>query len=904
MNKIIRPNYGSLRYGTMPEPGDAAGLLAARDRLIDKLQTYRNRHMQRITRNYWYLLGRQHILGDTRLSIDGTRASVFRDIPSPRRNGLHNLMRSTSNYLAPAVEVEMAAQTKRQWEPNVLSDSDDPAIIAAAKVAKDVLLYDLERDHWPLIRDRFIHQTIVAGTGLLWSYWDESWNELSCIDPGEAVRCASCNAKYHSSSIDRAGLSQYYASGGSLGIPESNLKPTGMPGDDSFVSLQYSVCPKCAGSLNEYQLHPDELYERDPFGRELGLHVPKGYGHFENVAAHEFYPDSGGLNTTPENIRRFAIRKVRSLSQYVEQKYPDRMGEIEPDSPYDLMAAHPILGEWDYLARLELGMDHGIYDEHVFEDTIVELPTVRYDKGRLAVIIGDVICYDGDLVHEAQDGQGNSDSVPKHRIFAARYKERPDEFWGESLLDQQVSPQNRLNRIDMQEGQTMIRMGSPYILLPSDMDLTGTEYVPGYGAVKVLRYNASFARPDAKPETFGGQYFYAHFQAARQAAIDDIKQGVGPVDIEIGEAPKNIGTTSGLQVLGEQAERRRATRERSIISACEGAWSHRLQLLWCLRTNIEKESYTLKTKEGTWSQKQYTRLSIMGQTKVKIEKQAYIDRSIYQAESVREAMADSLYVVDSPQARKKILTLRGLPTNVNEDKNLQIDHAEKQASDFRSIRKIPVVDETLDDPILHYQTLGTELFKDDFKDIEEAVGWPDVVVKLAGWKDRISLLQEQEAISLEVYGSRLSPEQGAEAYARLYDAYDRESAAYNQQQAVIAKGVQIGQAPAAPAMPPSPPPKPFFLSPYMPTNILQVWTTMLQEQGYQPPPPEVGEEPPESIEKYLQFRAVYEAYRMMAEAAMAPAPGAGPAAPAPGPAGPGASSGTAPVPSPPGQQQV
>lgn len=898
--------YAPIREGTAPEFGNESALLDFRDRLIDKLQSYRNRHMQRVTRNYWYLLGRQHIASDNRMTVDGTRAYVFRDLPSSgqRKGGYPGLPRPVSNYLAPAVEVEMAAQTKRQWTAKVRPDSDDPAVIAAAKVAQDVLTYDLEQDNWPLTLNRFIHQTIVAGTGLIWSKWDESWNELDCIAPGSAVQCQSCSARYFSNAVDKPTFDNFR--GGNLAAFQA--KPIS---GSAEVGMEFNSCPTCGGSLNPYELHPDELYEQDSFGRELGLHVPKGRPRFENVACHEFYPDNAGLNTTPENIRRFAIRKVRSLSQYVEERYPDRIEEIEPDSPYDLMAVHPLLGEWDYLSRYELGMDRNIYDEHVFEDTIIELPSYRYPEGQLAVVIGDVICEWGPLIAKAQDAKGDSDQVPKHMIFAARYKERPDEFWGEALLDQQISPQNRINRIDMQEMDTMSRLGSPHILVPQDMQIHGPEWNPGYGAGKILHYEMSLMRPEAKPEVFGGQYYYSAFANARNAAIQDVKQGVGPADIEIGEAPKNIGTTSGLQVLGEQAERRRATRERSILSACEKLWSHRLQLIWCLRTNTEQGNYVPHSGEGSWAKRQYTRLSIMGQTLVHIEKQAYIDKSIYQAESVREALADQLYTIDSPQAKKRILELRGLPTDVNEDQNRQIDHAERQWSDFMSIKRIPVLDSTLDDPGLHYQILGVCLLRDETKDLEDEVGWPDACVKLAGWTDRLQTLQGVEEESLAFYGSRLSKEQGAEAYAMAMDSYDQQQTGFAQIQERVNQSVQLGGTPPQMPPPPSPPPEPFFLLPYMPSTILQVWQTMLQEEGFQPPEQGLGEAPSENtLEEYLKFRAIYEAYRLMALAAsvgppqpaspgsgntMATADKGGPAAPPQG--------GVGSPPSPPGQQQ-
>ncbi len=407
--------------------------------------------------------------------------------------------------------------------------------------------------------------------------------------------------------------------------------------------------------------------------------------------------------------------------------------------------------------------------------------------------------------------------------------------------------------------------------------------------------------PQLTPEVFGSILMPSGVWQERNSCMEDSTRIIGPADIESGEAPRNITTTSGLQILGEQAERRRATRERGITTVFQKTWEHQLRMLWTLRVDLD--SYESENPDGSWEIKQYDRKALSGMTKIEIERQAYIDKSILQRESTREAMTDGLYDPSTPVARKKLLELMGLPTDVNEDSNLQIEHAKRQWVDFVDDGVVPVIDTSVDDPAIRYSVLGVYLMQEEGKEISRAAFWPQILPLIAGWEPFLEQLKAQDMKARLKYGMFVPQEEADELYAKAMAQYEEARAAHEQAQMAAKAAMRAGQPPAPPQMPPEEPPPPVFLPQQPEQQVYGVWQQMLsakkvpgptgaeipalqaiiagamEEEVKQP------EEIAQRIDTYMRFRAVFEAYRIMRpQPAMPGAPPPG----APGPAPPGA----------------
>jgi hypothetical protein len=869
MAKPLNPDDFPLRVP--PESATPEQLIAFKDRWFNDMSVVRCREMERMALNIYYTsLDKQWIEPDNDFLSDDLRTWSFKDISMGP--GKVQMPQPVTNYIAPAVEIELAHLTKRELTAAVVASGTDPQLEFAARRAKEILEHRLQVNSWPDLREAATHTLVITGTVGLKSYWDESYEDTTTIANPEAQMCSSptCQTVVSSPIVAKSQME---------GIRHAETAVDQVPNYEGEDNAKLTNCPTCEvpTPMVPYTPSPQEAESRlDHFKRPMGLQTPKGNTALEVVSPFDLYPENSGVDVDPAKCKIWGQATPRSLD-WLEERYPDRCDELRPDNPAEIMKFHPILGEWQILGRYDSSLDSGIYDNHCRVYEIHALPSYRYPEGRSIVIAGEVVLENGPLLRTVETAEGVL-KVPRVLYSAARFKPVHRQFWGRGLVDVLISPQNRLNGIDAQTIETRLRMGSPNLLASDDMDLTGPEWI-AEGGNKVTRYSRSALDPTATPTIMEGAQMPPFTFNERQQTVQDMKELAGPQDIEQGEAPRNISTTSGLQVLGEQAERRRGPRERSLIAAFEKIWKHQLDLIWALRS--EDDEYAVTSPDGAEELIAFNRTAIAGQTKVKIEKQAYVDRSLYQKEGTREAQADGLYILASQASRKRLLELRGLPTDVNPDLNRQVDCAREQWVNFINNGIIPTIDKTLDNHQIRFEVLGEMLLSQEGKRIEREAGWPQVAKAIAGWEEELLQMEVMDQMAVQFYGSRfIDPQAAAEMYAMGMVQF---AEAQEQHQQMVQAGEQaIKTAPPSPdggmapppmaTPPPQQPPPPIFLPAAKEDRIFMVWQKLL---GLQPGVM--------ADEGFLRFRAVYDAYRLYAqEQAMQQAmmgPGGAPTAP-------------------------
>lgn len=860
-------------------PGPEAGAAECRDffeRWCNFRSTYRNRHMARMARNLHYLYGRQWIELDTEVLLETARGFAFRDI---RGGGYDGLPRPVTNYIDPAVETEIAALGKKEYKPNVIATSNHPKVIAAARLAKQILEYRMDQLGWPDLRDLFTLILVATGTGIMRSFWDRRVSQPSLILAPDSMSCASCGTVVSSPRIPRDVLQMQDVFNTDT-IREVPREP------DSIEEVDLQHCPGCNSRdpLEPFEATPEEVEgTQDFFGRDLGLYAPLGEDGLEVHTPFEIFPQNGGVGITPQNMTSYAIAMPRSL-EWLEDRHPDRIDEIAPESPAELMRYHPILGEWDLIGRYQSMLDSGVYDDHVMWYSFYQEPTAKHPDGRVIEMAGDVLLDNTAALIPFKDHLGRTRKVRSARLSAARYKIRVGEFWGAALPDNGISPQNRMNGMDAQIIEARDRMGSPNLLVPDDLDFRGPEWFDEYGSGKIMRYTPDPSSPEAKPEVFGSVLFPGGVWQERDRCLQDFQTILGPQEIEVGDVPKGLKTTSGLVLLGENANRKRGPRERAMATVYEEQWATHLQHLYALRT--EPQPFEVDVFEG-FSRREmhyFKGTDLLGQTQVKVSKEAAVDKGIYQREAAVEAQQDGLYLITDAASRKRLLELRGLPTDVNEDQNLQVQGAEQQWVDYKDQGLVPVIDVDIDDFGIHYRRLATLLLTDEGKELEAAVGWmdPEVIKKLAGWERILDEQEMKDTAARMVYGNEaaLDPMLAQQKFAEANAQFSQASAAYADQ----SKGAQVAAAPGlAPAMPPPQAPPPlFFLPDAMEDKVYLVWLKLLaaimaptpiinQETGAQEIDPTTGQplnapvsEEIQTFDTHLRFRSVVAGYKRLA----------------------------------------
>lgn len=941
------PDYTS--YRGFPEKGaPESEILAYRDRLMNRWSIVRNAHMGRIALSFWYHMGRQWSEFDPDGAFDGVRGSILRMI---KEDGGP---RPVTNIISPPVEEEVIALVKRGWVPKVTPSSNDPRIKAAAQVSNDSLNYRLEQIAWPEKRHQLGFNYVVGGTGLVYTGFDESYEALKTVGSPTAVQCPACGTSLYSPDVPvdtlRAGIRgqdgatspvQHLNTARHTSTdPEALIQP-----QDEQATLHY--CPTCPTPtpLEPYTPTDEEAQSgADAFGRPLGVMMPKGTTVLEIDLPHEFYPQDAGVRQTPDSLRRWGRRKIRSL-EWWEARAPHLVHEISPDPVAELLYDDPILGNWNTLGNWNASYDSGILDNHANADELVDFPSFRYPLGRYCLCSKDKVVVDDDLYRSATvEEVAEPVYVPRVNVSISRYKIRPTELWGTTLPEQIISPQNRINGMDRQIIDERDRLGGiSLIMSPAQWISDPVETEGGYGAARIMFFQPDPSNPNDKvPQEFGGTLFPDSVYMERDRVQADAKTIVGSSEASTGNNQTGVGNTSQLQLLIEQDEKSRSLREDDLVRAVEKSWTHINEMEWILHADTP-DVYRVLGPDKSWSYEQYVGNALRGQTEVKIERQAYIEKSVIKRESAREALADGLITLDSPVAKRRMLEAYGQDTDINEDTNNQVDQAERQWVDFAEKGLVRVMD-SIDSPAIRYQVFGTHLLTEQGQDLTEKAGWDDISRAIAGWEDELKQLQMLEAMSIQFYGGRLIGQEAADAYTaatlkfqEAENLYAQQQKTFQQQQTAAATpaidpttGAPLNTPPPLAPVPPTKPPVPLDIPVLLQDRILLVWTNMLGKRGVMldrnvpppppspvpgqpplppPPPPPVdanlGPSPePDPRQTYVKFRALVDAYRMSIPPVMAGvAPGSGstsipvdkggPVAPTPGgpPMGPAGPSG-------------
>lgn len=932
--------------------GPEANLLTFRDRIINPWSQYWNYHMARIGLSMSYFLGRQWASLDIDTVFEGVRGVAIRQAIDDGE------VRPVTNELDPAVEQEVIALVKRKWTPKVTPSSDDPRIKAAAQVSNDQLNYRLEQIAWREKRHRTGLIFATGGISHLWTAWDKSYYDLRPEPSPDAVYCPAegCSTVLFSPDVPVSTLRQGMPRQGGGFDPVQHLstaKPVYPdPNDfasttDEMATLRY--CPTCPepsqlrpiAEMNNGEGMPEEMAASgaDPFGRPLGVDVPRGQTSLEVDLPWERYPQNGGALCEPDTVVLLGRRKIRSL-EWIEERYPHLVGDIDPDPITELLYSDPLLGGGGFFNNYSPSLDVGILDFHNNVDELIRLPSFRYPHGRYAVMTKDKVLEDGPLLEMAKvtnvHGETEYVYVPRVQDSAARYKLRPNEYWGTTIADNEISKQNRLNGLDAQIIETRLRMG-PNILVPSDMwPAEGVDALPIAGVGNIVQLNPSIQNPQARPEVFQGVLMPADIYMERDRVQADIRRGIGPAEAATGQPVKNVGTTSGLQLLVDQDEKSRSLREDELVNSAERAWTHLQRLEWALR--VDDDVYRVLGPNKAWKYTQYRGNVFRGQVEVTIERGSFIGKSVMRREAARELLADKLVNPNDPVTRRKLVEAYGFEDfDLNQDTSNQVDHAERVWVDFVD-KQIVRVQDMVDDPIIHYAVLVAHIRSDEGEQLADAAHWDDFQRKISGWEDKLRELVQLEAQSIAFYGTRLVGKAAAEAYAQATVAYDQQKAVYAQQLEVFkahqaaqgerdaaasadAVAAGPGAAPAPSATPPpvapiapTPPPPPVTAPVLMQDRVYTVWMGMVQEQEGvpptgattetvppQPPPEEAAEGEPANLpppqpgdvddtlappapvdpgEVYRKFRALLTSYKLAASMLMAPpmqpSPGAGP----------------------------
>lgn len=861
------------------------------DRQIAPLSHRRRYHTQRAALNLWFYLGRQWIEPRSQLT-PGNGSYHFREI---YRNSLAAFPRPVTNIIAPTVDNEIARLGRKELVPDTSAGQNKPEWQAAARLAKDILMWEMAKEIWADKREEIYMNFCTDAVSILRTGWDENDKEKTLVAHPGVSRCPMCKRKYASRNVPRG------------------FQSLGMPGDDGPVEMQHAgtlrdvplqgemtkdqasrmaqvemtKCPYCEKEqeLEPYDVSEQEAGETDAFDRPMGLLVPRGTGTIDPISLHEYYPENGGIQVEPREQEIFHSMVVRPL-EWIALRHPELGDDIKPEAPQNLMRQNPLYAEPILSGFLGYNVSTGLesFANHArFQEVVVKpqphIPGLERGAVFHRMAEGNQVLR-RELEVEVEGDDGKVHYVPRIKYHAARFKRIPKNFWGRSFVDDLVPIQRRLNELDAQVVDLRER-GKPTLYMPKGTVIYTRDDVQG--SMVFTEYDSPDPEWNIRDAIFPGVPITGnpYFQERNQILEDAQKVGF-PQDIEVGMAPGSVKTTSGLMLISEEASQKRAPRERSLAGMFEGGFSHLLQMNWGFRK--EDEAYEVLTESGTYEYQSFTGTDLIPDIRVKVNARAGYDQTLYNKEAAGEALDRGLYRADSPDAIDKILDQMKLPKDVNESSGIQVRRCEMAWSDFMRLNKIPDPDYTAWEFPTWHSIFLKRWMSDDSRIRQKEVGFDGVWTELVTWEEKLATFQQME---MEAAPYKDVPEdqwqrvfeEGQDMVAMAKAAYQKAVQSFTSTNASGAEandGMASGsiQPPPPPPMEQFPPPPQIpFLPDALHLKIYEVWMRMMPQH-------KVGQEAAETTEKMdipgrgakaqleldllLRMRAVIEACRMLA----------------------------------------
>lgn len=877
---------------------------------LNHMSPRRRFQTQRAAKNLWFYLGRQWIREVATL-VGTNGAYQFQEI-FPESNA--SFPRPVTNYVGVAVDNEVSRLTRKEYVPDTSAGKNNPEWMAAARLAKDILMYEISKQVWDDKREHAIFNLIIESIVIVRSWWDENNVEVTLVASPDAVKCPMCNRFYASSKIPRlftqTGIP--VPSDADPGIASRMMEPfhsetfedveptgemTAQQAED-VAMLQMRNCPYCEQTslLQPFEMSEKEAGGLDAFNRPMGLLVPRGEGMIDVLTVHEWFPENGGLGLEPHQQRIHGQVKVRPL-EWIALRFPEFRDDLDREDPGLLLRYNPMYAEQSFQSGMGYGLGVGeeSYYNHsrVFETVIEPQPIQGLELGAHFAMVGDKIVR-RPLCVEVQTPDNKTKLVPRVKYHFARFKRIPGNCWGRTFVDDMLPLQCRLNEIDAM-GCDIRERGKPNIWTPEGTELYfDDESGKVVGSYNIIEYDSPIATWSPKDGLFPGVPMNGTPYAEERAQVLRDMQALGaPQDIEMGQSPGSVKTTSGLMLLSEEASQKRAPRERAMIRLYESVFEHLLELNWAFRK--EDATYEVQREGGIYEQASYTGSDLLGNIRVKMAARVNYDQTLYNKEAASEALQMGLYKLDSPAAIDRILDLMKLPKDVNENQTLQITRAEMAWTNFVKQGVVAPIDPSIHDALTWYAVLGKRWFGDEAYSMQQRLGWEMLIPRLVGWEEQMAQMEMAEAPY-----AQFPPEQWGQIEAQGNAMVKQAMTAYQQADASFQES-QKSAPPGAP--PPIPPQKPAIEQfPPAPTSVLPkplelkiytVWRRMLPEfeaalgaaaivaakKDLVEPTPEATKI--QELDGLLKMRATIEAYRMLATASTV-GPGGPMAPPAPG----------------------
>lgn len=325
---------------------------------------------------------------------------------------------------------------------------------------------------------------------------------------------------------------------------------------------------------------------------------------------------------------------------------------------------------------LEFSLDGMAEEDMVVFKEIEFRPTKEFPQGRYVIGCDDKVIKRYERMPVAVDeasGRWNYSLTDYHYYFV------PGRFYSDAGVNDLISPQNTINQIDQDLETNRSGLGTPRVLLGTDVTL---KRVTGYGQrMIVLKYDP-FLSAGVKPEFHSGNPLPQQVLAERdihRAAAQDASGD--PKNVLRGNTPSSQASGVMVDILRDAAEQGHVPDIDRFYRAIKR--TKRKQLILAQELYTEKRLIKVPDKEHKAKVIEFTGADLRNNTDVRLEKASGLASTrTGQGQMVIKLTESGFFNADSPidpEHRNEVLRILGL-SSFKDKRNVDVDRAVRENS--------------------------------------------------------------------------------------------------------------------------------------------------------------------------------------------------------------------------------
>lgn len=343
-------------------------------------------------------------------------------------------------------------------------------------------------------------------------------------------------------------------------------------------------------------------------------------------------------------------------------------------------------------------------DTGVVVDFLWKRPCPDYPEGLVAVFSGN------DLLNEKEVPNGipyrDKEGNPRWPWRHVGFDRVPGRFWYKTPLTDVIPKQEQRNRLESLIQLITMRCANPVWLTPKNIGFDMITGEPG----EILSYN--FMQAGQKPERVEGSNVPTTLIGWLEKIDSDIEELLGTYEVLRGNAPTGVSAGTALRLLLERA----VTRFTPVIEQIEEEWGEATRDLFLTLQQFGTDTRIARIAGPgkTWEIQQFSNADLTGAVDVRVEAGSAVPKNTVGTQAAIQDLVEMGVVnPQDPETQYRILE-EFQQTKLLGSVDDNIKQAQREEWNFFEQGAVPIVDEIIDNHIVHVMSHKKRALQSDF----------------------------------------------------------------------------------------------------------------------------------------------------------------------------------------------